>query len=122
MKILIDMNLSPSWVEFFRLSGIESVHWSSIGKRNAEDYDIMIYAKSNNYTIFTHDLDFGTILAVSNFDKPSVIQIRAQNIMPSNIGNTILKALNQFEDMLNKGALIIIENNRNRARILPLKK
>lgn len=105
----------------FRLSGIESVHWSSVGKRDAEDFEIMLYAKINNYTVFTHDLDFGTLLAFSNFDKPSVIQIRTQNIMPSNIGQKILNSLLQFEEILNEGALIIIDDNKNRARILPLK-
>jgi predicted nuclease of predicted toxin-antitoxin system len=122
MKILIDMNLSPSWVEFFQSSGIDSVHWSAIGEPNAEDIEIMQFAKINNYIIFTHDLDFGAILALSNFDSPSVIQIRSQNIMPSNIGNRIVKALIQFEDILNDGALIIIDDFKERARILPLKK
>ena len=36
MKILvIDMNLSPSWVDFLAENEIESIHWSSIGKSNA---------------------------------------------------------------------------------------
>ena len=120
MKILIDMNLSPSWVEFFRSSGYDSDHWSKIGKPTAEDTEIIQFATINNYIIFTHDLDFGAILALSNLDSPSVIQIRSQNIMPKNIGNRILKALIQFEDILNNGALIIIDNIGERARILPL--
>ncbi len=32
MKILIDMNLSPDWVEVFTKANIESTHWSSIGE------------------------------------------------------------------------------------------
>ena len=31
MKILIDMNLSPMWVQFLVSHGIEAVHWSTIG-------------------------------------------------------------------------------------------
>lgn len=122
MKILIDMNLSPSWVEFFKKSGIESVHWSSIGDPTAEDFEIMQFARNNNFIVFTHDLDFGSILSISKFQKPSVIQIRSQDIMPSNIGSRILIALNQFENILNDGALIIIDNIKVRARILPLNK
>jgi predicted nuclease of predicted toxin-antitoxin system len=34
MKILIDMNLSPIWVDFFKINGIESSHWSNIGEVN----------------------------------------------------------------------------------------
>lgn len=122
MKILIDMNLSPSWVDFLNSKGLNSVHWSSVGKPNAEDIEIMQFAKKNNYIIFTHDLDFGAILALSNLDSPSVIQIRAQDLMPHSIGSRILNALKQFEEILNEGALIIIDNVRDRARILPLMK
>lgn len=32
MKILIDMNLSPTWVQFLVAQGIEAVHWFTIGK------------------------------------------------------------------------------------------
>jgi len=66
-------------------------------------------------------LDFGSILSSLNIVTPSVIQLRAQNILPSDIGDRIMKALNQFEDILNEGALIIVDKNRDRARILPLK-
>ncbi len=31
MKILIDMNLSPLWVDTFAKHAIEAIHWSSIG-------------------------------------------------------------------------------------------
>jgi predicted nuclease of predicted toxin-antitoxin system len=114
MKILIDMNLSPSWVDFFHLAGIDSVHWSMIGDIKADDSDIMQFAIKNNYIIFTHDLDFGAILALSNLGIPSVIQ--------SNVGYRIINALKQFEDVLNQGALIIIDDIKQRARILPLMK
>lgn len=36
MKVLIDMNLSPLWVQFFIDAGIEAVHWSTIGDRQCE--------------------------------------------------------------------------------------
>jgi len=31
MKLLIDMNLSPDWVQFLSGTGVESIHWSAIG-------------------------------------------------------------------------------------------
>jgi predicted nuclease of predicted toxin-antitoxin system len=46
MKILIDMNLSPTWVNAFAEVKIESVHWSSAGDRAAADSIIMAYAKT----------------------------------------------------------------------------
>ncbi len=35
------MNLSPKWVEIFQLNDIESIHWSNIGKADAEDEEIL---------------------------------------------------------------------------------
>jgi predicted nuclease of predicted toxin-antitoxin system len=35
MKVLLDMNLSPDWVGFLAVAGIESVHWSAIGAGTA---------------------------------------------------------------------------------------
>jgi predicted nuclease of predicted toxin-antitoxin system len=37
----------------------------------------MAYALANNFVVLTHDLDFGTILAATQGNKPSVVQIRA---------------------------------------------
>jgi predicted nuclease of predicted toxin-antitoxin system len=63
MKLLIDMNLSPLWVKFFADSGYGSIHWSEIGEPWAPDGEIMDYAGANGFVIFTHDLDFGALLA-----------------------------------------------------------
>lgn len=80
MRILIDMNLSPAWVQEFKLYQIEAVHWSSVGKFDAPDIILMEWARQNDYIVFTHDLDFGTALALTKAEKPSVIQVRTQNV------------------------------------------
>ncbi|KHJ37711.1 hypothetical protein PBAC_20310 [Pedobacter glucosidilyticus] len=51
MKILIDMNLSPHWVDEFNLKNIHAVHWSSVGKFDAQDVELIKWAKDNNYII-----------------------------------------------------------------------
>ncbi len=82
MKLLIDMNLSPDWVEVFRRNGWEALHWSMVGDPRATDRAIMEWARANGYVVFTHDLDFGALLAVTQLNGPSVIQVRTQDIMP----------------------------------------
>jgi predicted nuclease of predicted toxin-antitoxin system len=42
----------------------------------------MIYAEANGLVIFTDDLDFGALLAAQSTCGPSVIQIRAQDVLP----------------------------------------
>jgi predicted nuclease of predicted toxin-antitoxin system len=122
MKILVDMNLSPDWTAAFAAENIESAHWSAVGNPRAEDTEIMEYARMNDYIVFTHDLDFGTILALTQAESPSVIQVRAQNILPSHLSNTVISVLRENEVFLEKGALIVVDERRARVRILPLQK
>jgi predicted nuclease of predicted toxin-antitoxin system len=119
MKIVIDMNLSPKWVEVLQLEGYECVHWSEVGPPNAPDREILLWARSNGYIVFTHDLDFGAILAATKTDSPSVLQLRTQNISPKHIGESVVSAFKQFEELLGQGALVSIDQKRARARILP---
>jgi len=48
MRLVIDMNLSPAWVEIFAGAGIEATHWSTIGPANAPDTEIMAWAFRNH--------------------------------------------------------------------------
>lgn len=120
MKLLIDMNLSPLWVDFFAQNGLSAIHWSRIGAPDAPDSAILAWAKSEGFVVFTHDLDFGTILAVTNAACPSVLQVRTQDVLPHAIGRLVLNGIEQFRDMLEQGALITINESTARARILPL--
>ncbi|CAN5721521.1 hypothetical protein BH11ARM2_BH11ARM2_32780 [soil metagenome] len=63
MRFLIDMNLSPLWEEVFARSGYEAAHWSRVGEPDTPDERIMAYARQEGWVVFTHDLDFGTLLA-----------------------------------------------------------
>lgn len=120
MKLLIDMNLSPRWAVVLAEASFEAVHWSSLGAKNAPDSVIMAYAKANDYVVLTHDLDFGAILAATHGEKPSVVQIRADNVSPTVIGKQVIVALSQMRSELEKGALLTIDPNRTRLRVLPL--
>ncbi|MFB2972618.1 DUF5615 family PIN-like protein [Aerosakkonema sp. BLCC-F183] len=120
MKILIDMNLSPDWVQVFAKYEIESVHWSNIGDPRATDRVIMNWASINGYVVFTNDLDFGILLAATQAEAPSTIQIRIQDILPASIENLVIEALRRFESELESGALITIDLTRSRVRILPI--
>ena len=120
MKLLVDMNLSPRWVDFLATEGIEAAHWSTQGKHNAPDAEIMTFARINAYVVLTHDLDFSAILAATRGDKPSVVQIRAEDVSPEVIGRMVIDALRQMATELDEGALLTIEPNRARLRLLPL--
>ena len=114
------MNLSPGWVPTLQNHGWEAVHWSDIGDPRASDRDIMDWAAANEYIVFTHDLDFGTMLALTHEVGPSVIQVRAENILPDHLAYSVIAALNQHESDLSSGALVVVDENRSRVRVLPI--
>jgi predicted nuclease of predicted toxin-antitoxin system len=121
MKILIDMNLPPRWAKVLAAEGWESLHWSEVGASTASDREIMAWSWDNDYIVFTHDLDFSALLATTQREGPSVIQVRTQNVLPEAIGILVINAMKQFQYELKKGALITIDPHRARSRILPFK-
>jgi len=74
-------------------AGHESVHWIDVGEPNAPDRVILEHAHRNGQVILTQDLDFGTLLAVGGLSTPSVIQFRAQAVLPSDVGEQLLAAI-----------------------------
>jgi len=120
VRILIDMNLSPRWGAVLQASGFEAAHWSSVGVLNATDAQIMAFAALHNYVVLTHDLDFSAILAATKGRKPSVVQLRADNISPEAVGVQVVSAIRQMADELRHGALLTIDSSRTRLRVLPL--
>lgn len=121
LKLLIDMNLSPDWVTVLEKHGWQATHWSSVGDPRAPDREIMTWAQTNLYTVFTHDLDFGMLLAVTRAEGPSVIQVRAQDVTPTHLENLVVSVLKEYGSLLEIGALIVADESKSRARILPLR-
>jgi predicted nuclease of predicted toxin-antitoxin system len=120
MKILVDMNLSPRWVDFLSGNGIETVHWSSIGSPDAPDTGIVAYAQAHGFVILTNDLDFGFILAISHSKKPSVIQIRTGALGPDRIGGRVLGALKTLSANIEEGAMVTVDPHKVRVHLLPM--
>lgn len=120
LRLVVDMNLSPEWVALFAAEGWVAVHWSNVGDAKAEDSEIMAWALGNNHVVFTHDLDFGTMLALTLAAGPSVLQVRSQNILPEDLGPTVIAAIRQHESALASGALVVVDKKKARVRVLPL--
>lgn len=119
MNLLIDMNLSPSWVSLLTQAGHAATHWSSVGSPSAKDSEILTWAREQQQIVFTHDLDFGAILAATNADSPSVLQVRTQDPTPENCGKIVIDILGRHATALREGSLISVDENRARVRLLP---
>jgi predicted nuclease of predicted toxin-antitoxin system len=120
MKILLDMNLTPEWVERLEQGGHEAVHWGDVGRPNAQDIEIMEWARKHDYIVFTNDLDFGRILALTHGDGPSILQIRGNLLLPDDSGDIVLNALDYCQNEMKNGALVTIDEISWRVKVLPI--
>jgi len=122
MKILLDMNLSPTWVAFLEREGFVAAHWSSVGAPAASDADIMEWARQHDHIVFTHDMDFSALLAVTGAGGPSVLQVRSQDVLPDAIGRDVVRVLTIRAEAFQAGAIITIDKVKSRVRVLPIRR
>lgn len=80
----------------------------------------MAYAAAHSCVVLTHDLDFSAILAATGGKKPSVVQIRSDDVSPNVIGVQVVAALRQMATELEEGALLTVDPKRTRLRVLRL--
>jgi predicted nuclease of predicted toxin-antitoxin system len=64
-------------------------------------------------------LDFGILLALTQAESPSVIQVRTQDVFPEVLGNRLVKVLQEHQSVLEKGALLTVDEGKARVRVLP---
>ncbi len=121
MRILIDMNLSPEWGLVLARSGWDALHWTDVGDPSAPDAEIMRWARTAGCIVFTHDLDFGALLAATGATGPSVVQMRCEDVRPASMADVVIAALRIHEPALVSGALVTIDPRRMRVTLLPLK-
>lgn len=120
MKLLIDMNLSPRWVDFLTNAGFEAKHWSKTGNKSTPDVGVTTYAANNDYVILAHDLDFNAAITATQLGKPSILLISAPDPDPDVIGSHVLAALRQGQADLEKGVLAAVDPTRRRMGLLHL--
>jgi predicted nuclease of predicted toxin-antitoxin system len=122
MRILIDMNLTPRWVEHLRGAGHEAWHWCALGSATAKDREICEYARSHKYIVLTNDLDFPQILAHTSTAGPSVVLLRGEPLVPQFRGTALLEALARCEKALAQDTIVSLDwSGQPRARVLPLR-
>ena len=120
VSLVIDMNLSAEWVAELARHGWSAVHWSDVGDPRAADTAVMGWARADGRVVFTHDLDFGTLLALTHAAGPSVLQVRGPHVLPEDAGPMVFAALRQYEAALAAGALVVVDGKKSRVRVLPL--
>jgi predicted nuclease of predicted toxin-antitoxin system len=121
LKLLVDMNLSPLTVRNVVASGWDCVRVSDLVRADISDHDILELARNQNRAIVTQDLDFSTLLALSGFDRPSLITFRLSVPTPEIVTRRLLDVLVSYESALADGCAIPVDDRLVRMRRLPIR-
>lgn len=120
LKLLIDMNLSPRWIEALADAGIAARHWSKVGDGAASDREVFEWARRHGFVLLTHDLDFSRILALTGGRSPSVVLLRTHRLLPADSAAMLMQVLRQHAPEIETGAVVVVSPDRYRVRLLPL--
>jgi predicted nuclease of predicted toxin-antitoxin system len=120
MRFLANMCISPKTVEFLRSLGYEVDRASVLGLSRSKDREIIDYAAVNSMVLITMDLDVGRIIALLGRRKPSVILLRLRKPTVENINKKLSYTLHKTMDKLERGIIVVVEEQRIRVRELPL--
>ena len=112
--------LSPIIAQGLQKAGFETIHVRDIGLRSASDSVIFEHAFKNDQIIISADTDFGTLLALQQPPKPSVILFRCADKRPHSQLALLLSNLSTIQDALLSGSIVVLEDNRIRIRALPI--
>ena len=113
------MNLSPAWIEELAKDDHDSVHWRDVGAQDAPDDDILLWAASNDRTVFTADLDFAASVATRNLSAPAIVQLRTDSTDPYDVGEVARRAIARVSERLSGGAILTINASKTRFRADP---
>jgi predicted nuclease of predicted toxin-antitoxin system len=100
MKLVVDVNLPPKWVEFLATRGIED---HEVGARRG------LRCAHQRPRLLG---DAG----------PSILQVRTQDVFPESLGAQVVRVLTEQSDALESGAIVTIDEIAARVRILPIRR
>ena len=121
MRFLVDNALSPVVAEALVAAGHDALHVRDFGMQAATDEEIFEVAAGEGRTIVSADTDFGTILALRRTAEPSVLIFRrSSGRRPEDQARLLLRQLPRISDALERGSVVVIEEDRLRIRALPI--
>ena len=116
MRFLADMGVGQRVVEWLRTEGHAVVHLREEGLQRLPNGEIFKKAIAEGRIVLTFDLDFGEIVAFAGGRRASVILFRLHNTCTPYVIDRLRKVLQNSNQALEQGALVVVEESRHRTR------
>lgn len=120
MKFLTDVAVPRLIIDSLRARGHDVQRVHEVGLDRSADGDIMEQARKTGRSVITHDLDFGTLLAASGDDAPSVVILRIGQSEPCVQLARLIVALERHGHLLDEGVVLLVSASSERIRRLPI--
>ncbi len=121
IRFLANMNISPKTVAVLQHHGWEMIRVSDLLPVDATDEEILELARREDRMVVTQDLDFSALLALSGYDRPSLITLRLSVSDPETVTRRLLEVVPRMEQFLREGYAVTIEDIAVRVRQLPIR-
>jgi predicted nuclease of predicted toxin-antitoxin system len=121
MRFLADMGVSLRVAEWLRSSGHDAIHLRDEGLQKLPNGEIFRKAIRERRVVLTFDLDFGEIVAAGGGTSSiSVILFRLRNTRADFVIRRLKNVLEQSTEELAQGAVVLVEDDRHRVRLMPI--
>ncbi len=119
MKFLLEENISPYVAGLLNEVGHDAVHVRDVGLLKAPDETVFARAAEDGRVLVSGDTDFGRLLMEAEVRRPSLILFRWEDDRrAATQAGLILSNLDQVNEDLSAGAIVVIEAHRVRVRRL----
>lgn len=121
MRFLIDNALSPFLSKKLSELGHDAVHVREYDLGSASDKVIFERALKEDRVIVSADTDFGMLLSIWKYKKPSFILFRrGTDRNPVKQFELIKNNYDRIKKYLEDGSIVVFDENRIRVRSLPM--
>jgi predicted nuclease of predicted toxin-antitoxin system len=121
VKFLVDECLSVRVVALLVAAGHDAVHVVDCELAGEPDERVLARAVQDERVLLSADTDFGEILARTRSQIPSVVLFRRADRSAASLASVLLANLDTVAEELEKGAFVVITDDRLRIRTLPLR-
>lgn len=121
-RLLLDQGLPRSAAKRLREEGWDVIHVGEVGMFQAEDKEILAFARQEKRICITLDADFHALLAISVTCDVSVIRIRIEGLDGLGLVKILKQIWSRVEQAVTTGALVTVTLRNIRIRHFPLTK